>query len=184
MAISHADHNHPNTPSARAACRKRMANGQSPRDESAERALAGITIPAAPMALNLSTGEITTRNIKRTTPKTSNRNVKRTATHLRKEHDLADVPRMLAHGCRMAWDKGWDVAVGERFNETEARIEIHAPLAIISLVWKDSNPEGLTALWIRNRETSVAYRLTAIQEGIDAGDNADAWGAHGAYVGL
>ncbi len=43
MAISHAGHNHPATPAARSACRKRMDNGQSPRDESAERALGSIS---------------------------------------------------------------------------------------------------------------------------------------------
>lgn len=30
MAISHAGHNHPSTPAARSACRKQMANGDTP----------------------------------------------------------------------------------------------------------------------------------------------------------
>lgn len=46
MAISHADHNHPNTPAARAACRKRIGNGQSPLDASAERALGTVKVSA------------------------------------------------------------------------------------------------------------------------------------------
>lgn len=42
MAISHADHNHPNTPAARASCRKQMANGDTP--------LTGNPVPAGGVA--------------------------------------------------------------------------------------------------------------------------------------
>lgn len=40
--ISHTDHDHPNTPAARSACRKRMNAGKSPMDASAERALGDV----------------------------------------------------------------------------------------------------------------------------------------------
>lgn len=43
--ISHTDHDHPNTPAARSACRKRMNAGKGPMDAPTERALNAITAP-------------------------------------------------------------------------------------------------------------------------------------------
>src|ERR1044072_2622114 len=71
------------------------------------------------------------------------KNSKRPNTLLRADHDLADGPRMLAYGCRLAWAADLDVLVGDRFNDEEARIVIKADKGEISLVWRDKRPDGI-----------------------------------------
>lgn len=184
MAISHADHNHPNTPAARAACRKRMAAGQSPRDESAERALAGIVKPAQLTVVPRTRGDGgVVKGLKATAPKTSTKALKRTNTHIRADHDLADVPRMLAYGVRLAWAADWDVLVGDRFNVEEARIVIKGDLADISLVWKDSNPEGLNAIWIRHQDSSKQFKVESVQHAIELAQTHEVWDEFGNLIG-
>lgn len=62
--ISHTNHNHPNTPAARAACRKRLNNGQSPMDASAEKALnVIISTPVAEAPKNVTPVELTFKKL-------------------------------------------------------------------------------------------------------------------------
>jgi hypothetical protein len=136
MAISHKDHDHPNTPAARAQCRKAMAASGTPMKKSAERELAeaaGIVKPATVWAGIKPMGRNATK------AKPSTKNVKKPGTRLRTIGDLPDVPRMLAYGCRLAWAQDWEVKVGEQFNDLEARIVIAAPAGEIALVCGESS---------------------------------------------
>lgn len=182
MAISHADHGHPNTPAARAACRKRLADGRSPLDVSAERALAeaaGVVRKAADVYVvprRRGDGGV----VKGAKGTGYPANLKRPGTHLRADHDLADVPRMLAYGCRLAWAIDWDVKVGDRFREDEARIEIHGDKGIISLVWRDKRPDGIWKIWVRNFDSSKQYVVESVQEAIALmNHDSDAWDEYG-----
>jgi hypothetical protein len=185
MAINHADHDHPNTPAARAKCRKRMGNGQAPLNASAERTLAeaaGIVKKATQMTVvprKRGDGGVV-RGMKAAGPG----NLKKPGTHLRTIGDLPDVPRMLAYGARLGWAADWDVIVGEPFNDTEARITIKGDQADIAMVWRPSMPDGVWGVFIRNWNSSKTYRVSSVQEAFDAAATQDAWDHHGNYVGL
>jgi hypothetical protein len=180
MAISHKDHEHPNTPAARAACRKQMANGDTP--------LTGNPIPtsvAGVMAKALKPATLTV------VPRTKGdggvvkglKNVKRTNTHLKAEHDLADVPKILAYGIRLAWAADLDVTVGERFNDAEKRILIHADRAEIALVWRESNPNGVHAIFVRNWDSSVTFKVDSIQHALEvSAHDSEAWDVDGNLI--
>lgn len=186
MAISHKDHGHPNTPAARAACRNRMKAGQSPLDVSAERALAeaaGVVRKAAKLTVvprKRGDGGVV-KGMQATAPKTAAGNLKKPGTHLRAIGDLADVPRMLAHGVRLGWAEDWDVVIGERFNDSEARIVIKGDQCDISLVWRPSLPDGVWGIFVRNWNSSVTFKVNSIQEAFDAAKDAESWDEFGNY---
>jgi hypothetical protein len=152
MAISHAGHDHPNTTAARTACRKAMA--VQPHDAST-----GTTPVPKPAKVK----SITTIGGKRRTPVAATGNIKKPRTQLRTIGDLPDVPRMLAYGARLAWANDWPVYVGTPFNDTEARIEIHAPAGEISLVWRPSLPNGVWGVFWRPGYNSITHRVDSIQ---------------------
>lgn len=85
--------------------------------------------------------------------------LKRPGTRLRTIGDLPDVPRMLAHGCRIAWDHDWEVKVGHQFNDDEKRIVIDGDVCEVSLVWKPSLPDGVWGVFVR--KTSITHRIDA-----------------------
>lgn len=164
MAISHKDHDHPNTPAARAACRKAMASSIE----------IGATPDTIAAAFNKKPAQVTVvprkrgdggvvKGMQAAAPK----NVKRPNTLIKADHDLADVPRMLAYGVRLAWAADWDVKVGDRFNENEARIEIHGDLGIVSLVWRDKRPDGIYAIWVRNFDSSKQFKVDSVQHALE-----------------
>jgi hypothetical protein len=168
MAISHADHDHPNTPAARTACRKRMADGKSPLDAPTEKALG--TKPA-------------TWHVK---PKGKQpaalKNAKRTNSLIKNRSDLADVPHALVHGIEEAWARDLDVKVGDRFRDDEARITIQAELCEIALVWKVTNPHGVNAIWVRNWDSSKQFTVSSIAEAFTVSEDRDLWDEHGNLV--
>jgi hypothetical protein len=171
MAISHADHDHPNTPAARAKCRKAMASGGVTKP-TAERKLAegaGLVKPARWAAV-----EPLGRGAKRG-PRVDTRNRKRPNTALKSTGDLADVPRMLAYGVRMAWALDYPVRVGDQFNDLESRIVIDAPAGEIALVWKPSLPDGVWGVFFRPGYKSVTNRVDSVQFAfaLGAGEDAD-----------
>jgi hypothetical protein len=84
---------------------------------------------------------------------------KKPGTPLRNIGDLPDVPRMLAHAARIAWSKAWVVVVGDRFNDTEARIVVYGPKAEISLIWRVSLPHGVWGISVRPFDSSVAHKV-------------------------
>jgi hypothetical protein len=170
MAISHRDHDHPNTPAARAACRKQMANGDTP--------LVGNPVPAGGVAGRVSAALNPPKTVwagvkpmgrNKTKVKASTKNVKKPGTRLRTIGDLPDVPRMLAYGCRLAWAQDWEVKVGEQFNDLEARIVIAAPAGEIALVWKPSLPDGVWGIFFRPGYNSITNRVDSVQEAFELG---------------
>lgn len=158
MAISHADHDHPNTPAARAKCRKEMAKGTTP--------------PATKPA----TWHVKPKGKQ---PVALSKNVKRTNTLIKNVADLADVPRALAHGIREAWARDLDVRVGDRFREDEARITIQAELGEIALVWKANNVHGVNAIWVRNWDSSKAFKVNSVAEAFIVTEDREMWDEHG-----
>ena len=157
MAISHKDHDHPNTPAARAACRKRMNAGQSPRDEATERALSFDPF-AKPAKLSVvprkrRDGGVVS-GLQATAPKAVSGNLKRAGTPLRTIADLPDVPQMLAYAARLAWAEGWDVFTGYKFNDEEATIRIVGLKAEITCIWRVTQPHGIWAMHLRRLDES------------------------------
>ena len=163
MAISHADHDHPNTPAARAKCRRAMDNTHvSYVNLSAERQLAeqvGVVKPAKIVSVQ----PIGARRGPKG-PMRGATNIKKPGTVLRTIGDLPDVPRMLAYGARLAWANDWPVRVGEPFNDNEARIVIDAPAGEIALVWRPSLPDGVWGVFFRPGYNSITNRLNSVQE--------------------
>lgn len=161
MAISHKDHDHPNTPAARAKCRK----------------ASGLNVKGTNVTVDRLTGDKTVVKSGQMTVVPRRRgdggvvqglkNSKRPNTHLRADHDLADVPRMLAYGCRLAWAADLDVLVGDRFDDEEARIVIKADKGEISLVWRDKRPDGIWKIWVRNYDSSKQYTVESVQEALE-----------------
>jgi hypothetical protein len=176
MAISHKDHNHPNTPAARAACRKALNEG----NEVATTSGTFVGKPATMTVVPRKRGDGgVVKGMKAAAPK----NVKRTNTHIKAEHDLADMPRILAYGVRLAWAADLDVTVGERFNEAEKRILIHADRAEIALVWRESNPNGVNAIFVRNWDSSVTFKVDSIQHALEvSAHDSEAWDDNGNLI--
>ena len=179
MAISHKDHDHPNTPAARAKCRKAMEKSGTPIKISAERALAeaaGVVKSTKMTVVPRRRGDGgVVRGMK---------NVKRTNTLIKAEYDLADVPAMLAYGVRMAWDADLDVKVGERFNDEEKRLVIQHEVAEIALVWRDKRPDGIWAIFVRNYDSSRTFKVESVQQAFEVAATWDAWDGRGNLIGL
>lgn len=174
MAINHKNHDHPNTPAARAVCRKAMGSVDY---------VAGAT--PDPVVGNAVPAKLTVVPRKRGDGGVVQglRNSKRPNTHLRADHDLADVPRMLAYGVRLAWAADLDVLVGDRFNDEEARIVIKADKGEISLVWRDKRPEGIWKIWVRNYDSSKQYVVESVQEALEImAFDSEAWDEHGNLI--
>lgn len=156
MAISHDGHDHPATPAGRAACRKAMAAGNAP---------AATGKPAKMTVVPRTKGDGGV--VKGLKASASTRNLKKPGTRLKDIGDLPDVPRMLAHGARLAWAEGWEVKVGEQFNDLEARIVCAGPTAELALVWKPSLPHGVWGVFVRPWDSSITHRVNDIQSGVD-----------------
>lgn len=168
MAISHADHDHPNTPAGRAACRKAAAT------VNAALVLGNPSNPPQITVVPRKRGDGgVVKGMKAARPPVD---LKRPGTHLRTIGDLPDVPRMLAHGARMAWEKGWEVTIGEKFNDLEARIIIKGDLGEIAMVWKPSLPNGVWGIFFRPDGSSVTHRIDSVQRAfLIAAEDDDEW---------
>ncbi|MET0416572.1 MAG: hypothetical protein ABW022_11195 [Actinoplanes sp.] len=182
MAISHADHDHPNTPAARAACRKAMASTGAP--VGAVRKLAeqaGIVKPAKLTVVPRRKGDGgVVKGLKATAPEAANKALKRTNTLIKAEHDLADVPRMLAYGVRMAWALDLDVRVGDPFNDAERRIVVQADKGEIAFVWREANPDGLHKIFVRNWDSSITHEIASVQLAFEiTAHDSEAWDERG-----
>lgn len=179
MAISHADHDHPNTPAARAKCRRAMDNTHTPyvnpMRELAEQA--GVVKPAKVTVVPRKRGD---GGVVKGMQAAAPRRLKVSGTLIKAIGDLADVPAALAVHVRRAWALDWTVQVGHPFNDDERRIVITGPKAEIALVW---DSRGRTATFVRHLDSSVTSKL-ATDDAFDAADTDDAWDGHGNYVGL
>jgi hypothetical protein len=184
MAISHADHDHPNTPAARAKCRKSMASSGAPAQILSIKTGKLVDVPP-PVKMTVvprhrGDGGVV-QGMKATEPKAATRRLKVSGSLINSTGHLADVPAVLATEVRRAWKLDWTVQAGHPFNDDERRIVITGPVAEIALVW-DSN--GRTGIFIRNLNSSVTRRLDTPDEAFDAADTEDAWDGHGNYTGL
>jgi hypothetical protein len=177
MAINHADCTHPRTPAGRAACRRLAALKETPGVRRARELREGRR--RATLSDASPTGRI--RHHEPPPPQGvpgPTGQLKRPGTHLRTIGDLPDVPRMLAHGCRIAWKHGWDVVVGHQFNDYEKRIVVTGDVAEVALVWKPSLPHGVWGVFVRKHGHPITHRVEA---GVDhamrlaAGSESWAW---------
>ena len=184
MAMSHADCDHPRTPAGRAACRKgNRTPGHDPRCTAPNHNHRKCIVPAVDHTEDWARsasrkrkprGADTRDPVQRLRdhqkalldhPSTAKRlkartgDLKRPGTRLRTIGDLPDVPRMLAHGCRIAWDHDWEVKVGHQFNDNEKRIVIDGDVCEVSLVWRPSLPDGVWGVFVR--KTSITHRIDA-----------------------
>lgn len=178
MAISHADHDHENTPAARAKCRARLASGKSPLDGPTERALNPVRKLAEDAGLVKKTPAWNVKP-KGKVPAALSKNVKRANTLIKTVADMADVPRALVHGIREAWARDLDVRVGDRFREDEARVIIQAELGEIALVWKVTNVHGVHAIFVRNNDSSRTFKVNSIAEAFAVMEDRDMWDEFG-----
>lgn len=165
MAVSHKDHNHPNTPAARAACRKALADGnqvattdgkwvEAPVKNTKDQ---GITKPAQIAVVPRKRGDGgVVKGLQATAPHANTaRRLKVSGTKIKSIGDLADVPRVLAPWVREAWRREWTVQAGYPFNESERRVVISGPSAEIAIVWDDRDRVGG---FVRAWDSSITKR--------------------------
>jgi hypothetical protein len=165
MAISHKDHDHPNTPAARARCRQELkAEG---------------TVHLAPGHESTPTKPATWHVKPKGKQPAALKNAKRTNSLIKNRSDLADVPHALVHGIEEAWARDLDVKVGDRFRDDEARITIQAELCEIALVWKVANPHGVSAIWVRNWDSSKQFKVNSVAEAFSVSETRDLWDEYG-----
>lgn len=184
MAISHADHDHPNTPAGRAACRKTaasvnaaltMGNPSNPPTMTVvpRRRGDGGVVKRMQAVRPSGTSKAAADRAMRKAEKGGLAGLvptKKPNTQIKNIGDLADVPRMLAYGVRMAWAKEWSVRVGDKFNDNEARIVIDAPAGEIALVYRPSLPNGVWGVFFRAGYGSVTARVGSVQLAFELGE--------------
>ena len=95
-------------------------------------------------------------------PQASTHDLKRPGTQLRTDADLADVPHVFTRGIRRAWSQGWIVRVGDPYNELERRVELFSPRGVVSMVWRDANPNGLHGVFFRPSHSSITSRVSTM----------------------
>lgn len=121
MAISHADHDHPATPQARAACRKQMRADNFPIMTNAE-----VVTKMGPVK---ATGTVRLVGVEPRGRRRATVNgaepIRERRRFIRDEGDMADVPHVFSAAIRHAWhQEGWTVRYGNPYNATEKRILI------------------------------------------------------------
>lgn len=140
MAISHADHDHPATPAARAACRKAMGGTEAPAKK-----------PAGTVRL-VGVAKANGRGFR--------------AFAIRNEGDLADgVPHVFSGAIRKAWDEGWVVRSAHPYNDTEKRVEVKSDHGTVTLVYKAGNERVWGVFWRATNEV-ITHRITEAEVGI------------------
>lgn len=170
MAISHADHNHPNTTAARTACRKAMAKimtdigrnldlaGEPVLAEGARKEAAKIIV----VPRRRGDGGVV-RGLK---TNTQERPITSTA-------DLpADLPKAHVLTIARAWERGWGVVEGYRLNAEERRILIGGDLAQVSLVW---NAEGRSGVFVRSVTSSITHRVDSGPQALALASGDEEW---------
>jgi hypothetical protein len=180
MAVSHADHDHPNTPAARAKCRRELDSTHTAYENPVRKLAegAGLVKPTQTVVPRTRGDGGVVRGMKAAAPRT----LKRENTRIKAIGDLADMPRMMAYGVRLAWAADLVVRVGDRFRDDEARVVIEGRLANVSLVWKVANPHGISAIWIKNHDNSKQWKVDSVQHALELIESDDAWDAHGNLV--
>lgn len=145
MAISHAGHDHPATPAARAACRKAMG-GTAPAPAPKK--------PVGPIRL-VGVAKANGTGFR--------------AFVINNEGDLAaEVPHVFSGAIREAWSKGWKVTSAHPYNDTEKRVEITSDRGTVALVYKAANPNGVWGVFWRATNETITHRITDAPVGIVA----------------
>lgn len=183
MAISHADHDHPNTPAARAACRKAMAkivNDGSTMNRSFAKSRAEQPARIAKVEpMGRGSGRYRKSGDQGVVKGTK---VKAYETPIRTAGDLpADIPANLVRTIEAAWAAGLPVVEGMRLNEAETRILIGGPVAQVSLVF---NAGGDSGVFVRATSSSVTRRVDSGPQALAlaSGDEDWPWMSHGKRV--
>lgn len=189
MPINHADHDHPNTPAARAVCRRTMAAGgdtptTTPRKRSAPHTrpevAAGCTcingalgqphLPDCPVFKD--GARATPRLIVEPRAKQRRMADRIAASSVDRKHadgmavprDLLGIPAYMAEVAKFAWGKGWAVTYGDSWTADVRKLRIHnADTGTIGLVWSNKSP-GMHALWFRPNGTSQQQRYDSVNE--------------------
>lgn len=168
MAISHADHNHPNTPAARAACRKAL-NGRPDAN-------ATVTAAVENHRANKTAAKLTVvprrrgdggvvKGLKAADP--------RGEVRILTAGDLpSDIPSAHVLTIARAWEKGWTVILGERLKEDQTRILIGGDMVQVSLVW---NAEGRSGVFVRAASSSITHRVDSGPQAIALACGEEEW---------
>lgn len=184
MAISHADHNHPNTPAARAACRKALNNG----DEVATTDGKWVGKPAQMTVVPRKRGDGgVVKGMIAAKPDGDQgvvkaRKAKAYERPIRTVGDLpADIPVTMASTALAAVKLGYPVVEGMRLNDGETRILIGGPVAQVSLVF---NAGGDSGVFVRSLTSSVTHRCDSGPQAmaLASGDEEWPWVAGGKLV--
>jgi hypothetical protein len=180
MAINHRDHDHPNTPAARAACRKQTGQATITGRLDGFRDPKPQGVPMTVVPRKRGDGGVV-KGMKAAGP---GRTLMRKNSLIKAEYDLGDMPRMLAYGVRLAWAADLDVRAGDPFNEAERRVVIEADRGTISLVWKENRPDGIWAIWIKNYDNSKQWKIDSVQEALEImhRDSHEAWDEFGNFL--
>lgn len=173
MAISHKDHNHPNTPAARAACRKQMAKGEGVITPSSRSKATADRLAAKASRSGLAGIAVVPR---RRGDGGVVKGMKAAAGKMIKTPgDLpANLPPSMVNAISIAWREGCGVVDGYRLNDDESRILIGGTVAQVSLVW-DAN--GRSGAFVRKLSSSVTHRCDSPEQAMAyaLGDEDWAW---------
>ena len=166
MAMSHADCDHPRTPKARAACRKRALDttkAGAPKIHVVQRTKGDGGVVKATQKAMADAGVSGTPKRGR---KAVDVNLKRPGTVLRGRPDHADVPRVFMTAIEQAYRNDWPVIVGETFDDTSRRIVVRSPHGDINLAWSAANPNGIQRVSFRPAGTSVTSVVSSLNGAI------------------
>lgn len=179
MAISHANHSHPNTPAARAACRKALNDG----NEVATTSGTFVGKPAQMTVVPRRKGDGgVVQGMKAAKPIRGKDAGVRGEVRIRTAGDFpGDIPAGHTLTIARAWEKGWSVILGESLTTGETRILIGGNGVQVSLVW---NAEGSSGVFVRTHMSSIQHRVdSGIQAiALAAGDEEWPWVNHGKAV--
>lgn len=176
MAISHADHDHPNTPAARAACRKAMAiNAEGGLSAVQARLVDGAVTKAAKVTVVPRTrgdGGVV-KGMIAAQPVVKGTKVKAYETPIRTAGDLpADIPPHLVRTIEAAWEAGLPVVKGMRLNDAETRILIGGKLAQVALVFNGAANSGV---FVRSLTSSVTHRVDSGPQALALASGDEDW---------
>jgi hypothetical protein len=164
---SHAGHDHPATPAARAACRRAggapvvssrctCINGALGQPHAADCPEATVEAPQRPAkAVKRSGG---TRD--------------HTGRAIRNTGDLGAlaVPHVFGSVIRWAWGQGMEVHTGNTYNDDQRTVVIVSTHGYLTLTWRSARPDGVHAVSYRPGGTPVWTQLPTVNEGIRALD--------------
>src|SRR5687768_2343416 len=141
MGMSHESCDHPRTPAGRAACRKSGGSGAAAPKPAGKARLVGVE----PLSAR---GKVR-RGPRVDQPSSRTRGI-------RAEHDLVDVPHVFSNIIRASWSAGYEVQTGHPYNLDQRRIIISSDRGWLTLVWRSSQPFGITLAQWRPKGTSIA----------------------------